>query len=142
MRPAGTQQGGHGRTRAGDRLEDAPPLFDRRAVERGARAEQVLRPFLVRPEEEGPIAQHGAADGAAELLLTVEGGRVAARGLVEIAPRVEAVVVVEEECRPVNWFVMSRTSWTTSVLFIGCNRPATLGSLLSCPSSMKLFCVW
>jgi hypothetical protein len=34
---------------------------------------------------------------------------------------------------------MSRTSWTTSVLFIGCNRPATLGSLLSCPSSMKLF---
>jgi hypothetical protein len=38
-----------------------------------------------------------------------------------------------------NWFVMRRTSCTMSGLLIDCWPPETDGSLMSCPSIMKLF---
>ena len=50
--------------------------------------------------------------------------------------------ITEPAARPnsaANWLVMSRISWTMSVLLIGCWRPVTLGSLLSWPSIMMLF---
>src|SRR6185295_11353395 len=52
------------------------------------------------------------------------------------------MLTTEPAARPYsaeNWFVTRRISCTTSGLLIGCCDPDTLGSLLSWPSSMKLF---
>ena len=57
-------------------------------------------------------------------------------------PLLVSTFSTEPAARPysaANWLVMSRSSWMMSVLFSGCWRPVTLGSLLSCPSIMKLF---
>ena len=51
-----------------------------------------------------------------------------------LVPFLVITFITDPAARPnsaANWFVMSRISWTMSVLLIGCWRPVTLGSLLS-----------
>src|SRR5215510_6482295 len=59
-----------------------------------------------------------------------------------LLPLLVTTFMTEPAARPYsaeNWFVISRTSWTMSGLFIDCERPETPGSLMSWPWIMKLF---
>ena len=125
--------------------------------------ELTVGPALVRAEEERPVRGRparracrptdsprgtGASRAPAALSRLLREFRLLslwnqnADPLKLLVPLLVTTLTTEPAARPnsaANWFVISRTSWTMSVLLIGCCRPVTLGSLLSWPSIMKLF---
>ena len=85
---------------AGGRLEHLTPGFRGGSSQRKPRAEAPIGPALVGAEEEGPPADDRTADVPPSWFSTRNGRIAAARGLVEIAARVQAVVVVKPEQTP------------------------------------------
>ena len=120
------------------------------------------RQFWYEPKKNVLVLEDGAAESEADLVLVerrrLRCARRSCRDCVRalrllslwnqnadprnwLVPLLVMTFITDPAARPYsaeNWFVMSRTSCTMSVLLIGCWRPVTLGSLLSWPSSMKL----
>src|SRR5262245_21668571 len=81
----------------GDRLEHGATRVRRCAVQRKPRTLTAVGPALVRAKEERPSGRYWPTESAAQLVFHAIGGMVETRGDVEIAPGIEAVVVVEPE---------------------------------------------
>ncbi len=117
------QQGRHLRAGADRALQERLPRGSGHRADRCAGTQRPVGPALDGPEEERPILQDGAAEGPAKLVLDPERRFGPSGRLVGVTARVQLVVVVIPERRPVV-FVGAALG---NHLDHGTGRPAILG---------------